>query len=203
MKTINLTILVLTLAIIALWLSFFTAQKIWAEKATQEDMERVCQNWLSYMVYQKGAWAGESRPQIVKVDEIVEGDTVLAQCFSISPHGYVVVPILKELPPIKAYSEEYGLDVDEKVGFPQLLREVLLHSIRLYAKIYGSLDSVQPPTGDVLLGREHRAEWNRFLKNKQEFEVDLSEGKFQPLTEVGPLHGTNATHTTSFVPVVI
>jgi len=125
------------------------------------------------------------------IDEIVEGDTVLAHCFSIAPRGFVVVPILKELPPIKAYSEECGLDVDQREGLPQLVREVLLHRIRQYARIYSSLDAVQPKSGDVLLGREHKAEWNRFLKSEQEFKDDLTQGKFQSLTEVGPLLTTS------------
>jgi hypothetical protein len=162
-----------------------------AERAMPEEMELVCQNWLSYMVYQRGAWAGEMRPQIVNAEEIIESDTVLARCFSISPHGFVVVPVLKELPPIQAYSEDYQLDLNEDVGFPQLLREFLLDRIRVYAKVYGSLDAVQPPTGDVLLGRGHKAEWNRFLKSDQEFQTDLRQGKFQRLTEVGPLLTTS------------
>ncbi|MCK4223839.1 MAG: C10 family peptidase [candidate division Zixibacteria bacterium] len=176
---------------LALLLCAISPQQARAEKATQEEMELVCQNWLSFMVHQKAEWAGETHPQIVGVDEIVEGDTLLARCFSISPQGFVVVPILKELPPIKAYSEEYGLDVNQRVGFPQLLREVLLHRIRLYAKTYGSLDAVQPPDSDVLLGREHRAEWSRFLKSQKEFKIDLTQGKIQPLTEVGPLLTTS------------
>ena len=59
--------------------------------------------------------------------------------------------------------------------------------MRLYARIYGSLDAVQPPTGDVLLGRGHKAQWNFFLKSQPEFESDLGRGKFSPLTQVGPL----------------
>ena len=175
--------------LIALSLSLFTFNipEVSAERARQEEMELVCQNWLSYMVYQKGAWAGETRPEIIQVDEIIENDTVLARCFSVSPMGYVVVPVLKELPPIKAYSEKCRLDVDQRIGFPQLLREVLLHRIRMYSMRYGSLDAVQPPTGDVLLGREHKAEWNLFLKSQQEFEGELGRGEFSPLLQAGPL----------------
>ena len=183
--------ILMVLLVLGVWLCVFTAPKAQGERATPEEMERVCQNWLSYMVYQRGVWAGETRPQIVDMGEIIEQDTVLAHCFYITPRGFVVVPILKELPPIQAYSDEYGPDVNERVGFPQLLREVLLDRIRLYAKIYGSLDAVQPPTGDVLLGRGHKVEWNRFLKNQQEFETDLREGKFKPLTEEGPLLTTS------------
>jgi hypothetical protein len=183
--------ILMVLVVLALFLSILPAPKVRAERATPAEMELVCQNWISYMVYQRGSWAGETRPQIMRTDEIVENDTLLARCFSIFPRGFVVVPILKELPPIQAYSDEYGLDVNEGVGFPQLLREFLLDRVRLYAKIYGSLDAVQPPTGAVLLGRGHKAEWSRFLKNQQEFETDLREGKFKPLTGVGPLLTTS------------
>ena len=177
----------MVLVAVSLSLCFFAAPDMQAEIATQEEMELVCQNWLSYMVYQKGAWAGATHPQIVDVDEIVEVDTVLARCFSLAPSGFVVVPVLKELPPIKAYSEEYGLDVNERDGFPQLLREVLLHRTRVYTKRYGSLEAVQPITGDMPLGCGHRVEWNRFLKSQEEFKIDLTEGKFTPLTQAGPL----------------
>lgn len=178
--------LLISMALVLL-LSLIAAPEILAERATQQEMELVCQNWLSYMVYQRGAWAGETRPEIVQVDEMVENDTVLARCFSVSPTGYVVVPILKELPPVKVYSEEYRLDVDQRVGFPQLLREVLLSRIRLYARVYGSLDAVQPPTGDVLLGRGHKAQWELFSKNREEFQNDLTQRTFEPLIQVGPL----------------
>lgn len=167
---------------LTLLLCNITPGQVRAERATQEEMELVCRNCLSYMVYQRGAWSGETRPQIVDVQEIVEGDTLLARCFSIAPRGHVVVPILKELPPIKAYSEEYGLDVGQIDGFPQLLREVLLNRIRLYAQVYGSLDAVQPENGEVLLGRGHKVEWSRFLKSKGEFEADLRQSKFPALT---------------------
>jgi len=182
--------ILMVLLILPLSLCLFTTP-IRAEIATEEEMELVCRNWLSYMVYQKGAWAGETRPQIADIDEIVEEDTVLARCFSIAPSGFVVVPVLKELPPVKAYSERYRLPMGQRAGFPQLLREVLLRRIRLYAKIYGSLDAVQPPTGDVLLGRGHKAEWNRFLRSEQEFKTLLRGRKIQALAEVGPLLTTS------------
>ncbi len=183
--------ILMVFAVLALSLCVSIAPDVQAERATQVEMDRVCQNWLSYMVYQRGAWGGETRPKITQVDEIVQGDTVLARCFSIAPRGYVVVPILKELPPIKAYSEKDGLEVDQTNGFPQLLREVLLHRIRLYVKTYGSLDAVQPPTGDVLLGREHKAEWREFLTSQQEFRTGLKQGELPALRGAGPLLRTS------------
>jgi len=158
-----------------------------AEKATQAEMELVCKNWLSYMVYQKGIWAGVSNPQISGVQEITNGDTLFARCYSISPKGFVVVPILKELPPINTYSDDCNLDPNQGAGFPQMVRDVLLNRVRLYIKIYGSLDAFQPDTGEVLLGREHKAEWEKFNKSESSFQSDLVGMKFGPMTEVDPL----------------
>ncbi len=176
---------------LAVMLAMLVPCKTRAERATKEEMELVCQNWLAYMVYQQGEWAEQAHPKIVDVQEIIENDTLLARCYSIAPRGHAVVPILKELPPIKAYSEDYGLDVNQEVGYPQLLRDVLSHRLRLYAKTYGSLDATQPPVGDVLLGREHREDWDHFLVSRERFDADLRSGVFGTRTQVGPLLTTS------------
>ena len=58
-----------------------------AEVATEQEMELVCLNWLAYTVHQDGTWAGEREPRIVGFQDLVQGDTVLARCFSIAPRG--------------------------------------------------------------------------------------------------------------------
>lgn len=158
-----------------------------AETATEAEMEAVCQNWLSYMVHQKGSWAGETEPAITGVQEVVVDDQLLARSYSIAPSGHIVVPTLKELPPIKAYSEEYDIDVNEIDGFARLLREILQHRAQLFIDEYGSLEATQPVTGPTLLGRRHRALWDIFSEAPAHFGAGLQVGTFEPLREVQPL----------------
>jgi len=177
---------------LVLSLCVLTSLGVQAEKATPQEMERICRNWLTYMVSEKGTWAGDTNPQITDIQDMIVNDTVLARCFSIAPRGHVVVPVLKELPPVKACSEEGSLDVNQVDGMPQLLRDVLLHRLRLFVKTYGSLEATQPSQGDVLLGRVHRQQWDRFLTDPDEFEADLNKGVFAPAdTTVGPLLTTS------------
>jgi len=176
---------------LVLLLCVFTSLGVQAKRATPQEMERICQNWLTYMVSERGTWAGETNPQITDVHEMIVNDTVLAHCFSIAPNGYVVVPILKELPPVKACSEECSLDVNQINGMPQLLREVLLDRIRVFVKTYGSLDATQPSNGDVLFGKVHGQQWDRFLADPDEFETALNRGAFAPADQVGPLLTTS------------
>jgi hypothetical protein len=191
MEVILMRVIIISTMALAFMLSAFVPHDAQAERATEAEMRLICENWLAYMVCEQGAWDGSNDPKIVDIQEIVQNDTILARCFAISPSGHVVVPILKELLPIKAYSEKYGLDVHQTVGFPQLLREVLTHRIRLFVKTYGSLDATQPPTGDVLLGRNHRQHWAQFLISRDRFDADLREGRMDHLDDAGPLLTTS------------
>ena len=158
-----------------------------AEVATMAEMELACQNWLAYVVHERGAWAGSESPAVVGVQDLTEGGALLARCFSIAPRGHVVVPVIKELPPIKSYSEDYGIDVAQTVGYPQLIRDVLSDRLNRYLLRYGSLEATQPPEGDVLLGRAHREEWDWLLAGREVFEGELAAGEYEGMRDAGPL----------------
>lgn len=187
-------------ALVAIALLALATAPALAELASETEMRRVCENFLGYTVHQQGHWAGSAHPSITDVQELhvrgADGDgTLLARNYSISPRGHIMVPVLKELPPIKVYSEQYDIDVDQDEGFPAMLREILGDRARRFVKAYGSLDAVQPdaPTdatsadGPVLFGPSHRALWDRFLAEPQQFQAALARGEFAPREQVGPL----------------
>lgn len=162
-------------------------QEVRAEKATEIEMANVCQNWLSHMVYQQGTWAGEPNPTIRAADDIVVDGVVLARSYSISPVGHIVVPILKDLPPVKTYSDENDLDVNGEYGFPQLLREILQVRATQFTDAYGSLDAIQPTSEDALFGRSHRENWDRYAIAPELFITELQQDGVGDRAEVGPL----------------
>ena len=158
-----------------------------AEVATPSQMEQVCRNWLSYIVHHKGGWAGETEPGIVGVEDVTAGELVLARCFSIAPRGYVVVPVLMDLPPIKAYSDEHGLDVNRSVGLPQLLREILEHRVNLFIARYGDVKARPLRSGEVLFDPINRLEWDGLLVPEEQFQANLRLGLRDTFEEHGPL----------------
>ncbi|UCD16540.1 MAG: C10 family peptidase [Candidatus Zixiibacteriota bacterium] len=158
-----------------------------AEIASVDEMAQVCRNWLTCMVHQKGDWAGSADPKIAEVREITVDDTIIARYFEVDPSGYVLVPILRDLPPVKAYSEKDRLNLDDPDGMPAMLKEVLIHRVRLFVEAYGSLAVIPPDKADRLLGKEHRNQWDFFSKSDEEFEAALSQKGNLNLAEVGPL----------------
>jgi hypothetical protein len=161
-----------------------------AEVATQMDARQVGQNWLNYIVFETGAWNITATPQLLNAEEIVVEGQMLGYYFPVEPSGYIVVPVLKELPAIKTYSETDRLDMSETQGMAGLVKDVLQHRINAYINLYGSLDAVQPQSGDVLLGREHRERWAQLLVSESEFMADLYAQKMTRATTVGPLTTT-------------
>jgi hypothetical protein len=151
---------------------------VWAEVATDAEMERVCQNWLRLMTNERGTWAGDEHPEIAGVSELRDNVRLLAHVYSVAPRGYVIVPILKELPPVKACSETSEFDVTQTGGFVQMVREVLSHRLATYAEVYGNLEATQDFKAERVFDEVNREEWDRLLAGPD---------SRAPLTEVGPL----------------
>ena len=158
-----------------------------AELATDAEMNLVCQNWLSLVVYEKTHWAGSANPQISNIQKMIVNDTLLAHIYSIEPTGYVVVPALKALAPVKVTSEEYDLNVNDQGGMAALLREVFVDAHEAYVKYYGALETTMPKVDGEAFGREYRDRWDRYTLPHEQFEALLAQKDRDTMVEVGPL----------------
>jgi len=165
--------------------------QVLAEIATVDEARLACRNWMTYMTIQKGSWSGVNDPIIVSTQEIKANDTVLAWYFEIDPAGYVVVPVLKDLPAIKASSQESRLEPDAEDGFAAMLREVIQNRTHAFIDYYGSLEATQPKSGQVLLGRRHHQLWDKLLVSEDKFLESLSTEDTQKDLEFGPLLTTH------------
>jgi len=171
------------LMIIAISLLLVNSSNLFAEVSTYLESEQVCENKLAYITMKTGGWAGDISPGIKDYDEFYnESGRLLGRVFHIEPKGFVIVPILKEMPPVKIYSDESNFDVNATQGMTQLMREILTHRTDIFIDHYGSLDAEQPLNG--IFGENHKLQWKQYLKSTSEFTAEL--GK-DAMTTVGPL----------------
>lgn len=170
-----------------------------ASRASAEEMELVCQNWLTYYVSSHGDWAGSTTPEIVSTREVTKEGKLLAMCFDIAPDGFVVVPVLKELPPVKACSETGYLDLDEVQGCGGYLKDIISHRVGLFEEAYGSIDAAQPASGDVLLDQRHSTQWSNYAVSQRTFRDRLPHlVAVSPNETLGPLLTTSWSQTDPF-----
>jgi hypothetical protein len=126
-------------------------------------MEQVCENWLTHIVNHTGHWGGSREPSVVGVQDIVVDGTLVGRNYNISPHGHVVVSILKEMAPIRAFSDESNLDIRAGGGMALLLKESLHQAVRYFTETHGRPDRMAP-RDDTLPGQSHRGQWDRLLE---------------------------------------
>ena len=157
------------------------------ELADAGEMNLVCQNWLTQIVNLKGNWAGTDRPEITRVNELYAGDTLLARYYTISPRGFVLVPVLKEMTPIKAYSDESNLDADQEDSFLEIMREVLSYRMRIYAQRLGSFEAAQTSDDMAVFGMGQRQLWDRYAVSTEEFDSKNSSQQSLAVNDAGPL----------------
>ncbi len=172
-------------------LSLCWAPGLLGERASVVEMNNVAANWLTFVGNQPGSWAGENSPQISSLNDLTWNDTLLAKVYSVSPRGFVLVPVMKELAPVKLYGLTSGFDVNETGGLVQLVRENLIHQMRLFIQNYGSIDAAQPASSTAIFSREERDEWNRFSVDSRTFKQAMAKTPMSPQTQVGPLLTSN------------
>lgn len=158
-----------------------------AEIANIQEMDNVCNNWLDYYVHYNGAWDKSADPQITAVTDISRDGQFLGRCYSIDPIGFVVVPSLKELPPIKAYSMECNLDLDAPEGIGAMLKDVLANRIEEFVKYYGSAEAVMADKGEAMYDPKNRHVWDEFAVGSDEFKLSLGAKADSMIVTVGPL----------------
>ncbi len=159
-----------------------------AETASKDQMQLACKNFLTYMVARNGDWGGSDNPTIAAAQDIIENGLLVARYYEIDPAGYVIIPVLKEMPPVKSYSDIYRLDLEESDGFAAMMREVLDNRTQNYINLFGSMDYVQADkSGQPRKGEEQLAMWAYYLQDEVQFGQTLAQKDFLDVTDYGPL----------------
>jgi PKD repeat protein len=168
-------------------LTLISFQPVSAERADYAEMEQVCRNWLSLNIFQNGQWAGAVNPSIESSQDIVKDGLVVARYFAIAPDGFIIVPVLKELPPVTASSDNCRLVPDENNGIWALTADLLYNRLSVFIDTYGSIEASQTGRGEALLGYEDRRLWDRYTGSDETFITDLKQGSLTRSEQVGPL----------------
>jgi len=171
------------LCFLALW-----GNELLAEIASDSEMDLVCQNWVTQMALEKGDWAGQKTALISGSFDLMAGDTLLGRIYQVSPSGFVLVSALKEMTPVKAYSDMTSLSEDDmETGMIQLYKDVLSSRMSLYAYAFGSLEASQPQDEEAIFGHGQKKLWERLTLSEDKFLETVTTKGTNISNEAGPL----------------
>lgn len=111
-----------------------------AQSVTAEDARSVAQNWVALTIRQQGDWGGSPSAQIGGIREFRQGDRLIGYYCPVSPQGFLVMSLRRELAPVKAYSDTTNLDPDAEGGLTDLIK----------LQMAAALDAIEQEAGPVV-----------------------------------------------------
>ncbi len=182
-----LAILTFCLLVLLPWMLLSTA--CLATEATIQEASQVCRNFIANEIAEDDCWAGSLTAEVKRVEAITSGGDVLGWCFHLAPDGFVIVPSLKELPPVKCFSQTGQPVFGEQQGVGALVRDVLIERRDLYIDFYGDV-AVTPQRSDQgLFGSCNGRAWDYLLQESEQFDAAIARGAGER-AENGPLLST-------------
>jgi hypothetical protein len=111
-----------------------------AQMVSMDMAANVAKNWVSLMLQVKGNWGGSRNPEVLETREFRLGQRLVGYFCPVSPRGYVVVSLYRELAPVKFTSEVSNLDPDLEEGPAGVMKSVM---------------------SEILVGRDHFVQMDR------------------------------------------
>ncbi len=164
----------------------FIASAAFAERATVEEMDAISRNWLTQFVKENGDWNGAASPEIRQAEDITRDGLILGRIYSVAPSGFIIVPVLKEMPAVSFYSVDGEINIKENDGAADMIKSLLYNRVDNFIKFYGDIEQPLNKTGANLFGSEHRALRDKYAASVEDF-AGLSEGIDKAGDRVGPL----------------
>ncbi|MBT4835665.1 hypothetical protein HON86_03585 [Candidatus Woesearchaeota archaeon] len=134
-----------------------SSNSVIADNISFDNAEIICTSWLETIISQQGNWNEQENPSIKSSTKLYNKNLLVGYIFHIDPSGYVIIPSINELSPIKSWSEtgsfqkieEYVIEnlyqrvnlsleltKEQKLAaFPKANINYLLHSQLLYGKL--------------------------------------------------------------------
>jgi hypothetical protein len=165
----NITIVFLVAFLVTMCLS----SNVQAKYVTRDEAMTIANNWITYMIHKTGDWNGS---KIAFVDEILElkrGDRLLGYYCAVVPDGFVIVSLLRELSPVKAYSTSTDLDPYLDEGMTDLLKSCMERVLDPAEDQLGPLDAASSDDLGNVLGTTNRRAWQEI---EQGVDMNYQEG---------------------------
>jgi len=131
-----------------------------AQPVTADDARSVAQNWVALKIRQQGNWGGSSTAQTGEIREFRQGDRLVGYFCPVSPQGFIVISLRRELAPVKAYSDTSNLDPESAEGMPGLIKEQMAAILDAIEKDAGPVESVSSSALTPLMEFNYLGAWD-------------------------------------------
>jgi len=152
-----------------------------AEVATISEARVAATNWINLIIHKRGDWGGSSSAAVKEIKPFKRGGRTLGYFCQVSPQGYVVLSLLKELSPVTDFSYESNLDPDNDEGMADLIKGCIERNLNAIEKQAGPIEKATTEQLQRIIPTPHRESWERLTAEPADFEESL--GSIEPLAD--------------------
>ena len=129
-----------------------------AQSVARAEALRVAEAWVASETARAG-WGRAGTARVLDCREIVRDGRLLGWWAPVAPRGHVIVPAVRALPAVKAFSAETDFDPAAGGGYTALIEDALALSMDHLDALYGNA-ALAPASASPA---RHRATWDRLL----------------------------------------
>ncbi|UCB52289.1 MAG: C10 family peptidase [Candidatus Zixiibacteriota bacterium] len=170
MRNLIMTILVASVGFIGM------ISPIQAQMATMNEVETVAENWVNLIIEKRGDWGGSTTAYVSGIEEFKHGEKVIGYFCHVSPRGFIVVSLRRELAPVKAYSSTACLDPESNLGIAVILKTSMGGIIEAIETRIGPIQSVRTSDLESILDIRYGDAWDQ-LAAGDFHRLDYQEGE--------------------------
>ena len=137
-KRISITII---LAAIIVSISF----SVYAQPVSMNEAYTVAENWIAAIMQKKGNWGDSDNPQIERILAFKRNEKIIGYFCEVSPQGFILVSMRRELAPIKAYSARSDLDPASEEGLADLLKGQMQRTLNRFEALAAARTKGEEP----------------------------------------------------------
>jgi len=130
-----------------------------AEVITKNQAATIARNWVHFIIRRTGNWGGVRTATVYEVVEFRRGNQLLGYFCPVEPQGFVLVSLLRELPPVKGYSTSSDLDPNSDAGPADLFKTTIENTLNQVEAQVGSIDEARSDDLARFLGTGFRIAW--------------------------------------------
>jgi len=163
--------------IVTLWLlCLIPAIPIQAKTVDKKQALRVANNWITFIINNKGHWGGSPDAMVAEIQELKRDKRILGYFCRIEPKGYIVVSLLKELSPVTDFSYDSNLDPNSDEGMAKLIKDCIERVHEGIEKQTGPIESATTKQLKKILSLNSTDSWSQLEKDSAVFKSELETG---------------------------
>lgn len=134
-----------------------------AERVTMDDAKKAAEHWITFIIAKKGSWGGAEIASLETIKEFRRKGRKIGYFAKVRPRGYIILPLRKELAPIKAYSAVSDLEPESETGMADITKGRMEATITGIEKRLGVLDRIPTKALQKILLKNHRKSWDKLI----------------------------------------